>query len=475
LVFLAKLTDFPYSSLPFTMNPHAFNMRPMFIPMAQNPNFAYYGPFPVAQMQYQLSQMQNFSTLPLQFNLNHPFYRNLALPKQMMLNNSPSTGRCTNENTSVCTIFDDDHEKHDILTARSIKTEEVDDDSSSVQEIKPKIEFLVDELSSYSEVGIKPKIEAKVEFKLESSDSSDLKVGRAWPIKREVSEDDDDEDDDETWDQKVSSVGNTKFGMSQEGSQKGTLKSQLKDMIDFIIEHYGRIREADLVSQKMKYVHSPVLMRVFDLLYEKYACTFKTRAEIVKYITRKAFSTIKNNSKKDSEASSKEACKVLCKRYFQVSSEEIQNTGVDIENRERFLQLLFPYQKNSKNKLQDNELISKLMSSKEFFEDYCLYVQDLDTILEADNNRKLNKFIVFIISCINKGQIDDIMKYKRVPWLKAWLDNTKIVAKELAFSIQWKGQQTSTTTGATGGPGKKTKKVKTEKQSTSQVKGKFQF
>ena len=178
-------------------------------------------------------------------------------------------------------------------------------------------------------------------------------------------------------------------------------------------------------------------------LYSKYACTFKTRAEIVKYITRKAFSTIKNNSKKESDANSKEACKALCKRYFQVSSEEIQNSGVDIENRERFLQLLFPYQKNSKNKLQDMELISKLMSSKEFYQDYCLYVQELESILETDNNRKLSKFITFIITCINKGQIGNIMKYKRVPWLKAWLDNTKIVARELAFSIQWKGQQTS--------------------------------
>lgn len=453
-------------------------MRPMFVPMAQNPNFAYFGPFPVAQMQYQFAQMQNWPALPLQYNLNHPYYRNLALQKQMMLNNSPSTARCgsaTNENTSVCTIFDDDHEKHDFFTARSIKAEQFDDDSSSVQEIKPKIEFLVDrdEISSSSEMGIiKPKIEAKLEFKVESSDNSDLKMGRAWQIKREAAyEDDDDEDDfedkDETWDQKVPSLGKP-----QEGNQKGNLKSQLKEMIDFIIEHYGRIREADLVSQKMKYMHSPVLLRVFELLYEKYACTFKTRAEIVKYITRKAFSTIKNNSKKDTEASSKEACKVLCKRYFQVSSEEIQNTGVDIENRERFLQLLFPYQKNSKNKLQDMELISKLMSSKEFFADYCLYVQDLETILEADNNRKLNKFIVFIISCINKGQIDDIMKYKRVPWLKAWLDNTKIVAKELAFSIQWKGQQTTATASTTSV--KKAKKIKTEKKSMG-LEGKAQF
>jgi hypothetical protein len=230
-----------------------------------------------------------------------------------------------------------------------------------------------------------------------------------------------------------------------EDSQNAGLKTQIKEMVEFFVNCYGRIRDVDLLNQKSKYSNNPVLAQVYEILIKKYESTFKTRAEIVKYITRKAFSTIKNNSKKEADLSSKEACKTLCKRYFQVSSEEIQNSGVDIENRERFLQLLFPYQKNSKNKVQDKEIISKLMSSKEFYADFCLYVQDLETILEADNNRKLMKFVNFVISCINKGQLNAISKFKRVPWLKAWLENTKIVAQELAFSIQWKGQQQSST------------------------------
>jgi len=240
---------------------------------------------------------------------------------------------------------------------------------------------------------------------------------------------------------------------------KGNLKADLKEMIIFIINHHGQIRESDLAKARMKYAADPTLLKVFETLYSKFSSTFKTRAEIVKYITRKAFSTIKNNSKRKVDCSSKEACEVLCKRYFQTSSEDIQSSGVEIDKRERFLQLLFPYQKNSKNKVQDMELISKLMSSKEFYEDYCLYVKNLDSILEADNNRKIPKFINHIISCIKKNQLDNILKYKRVPWLKTWIENTKGLAKELAYSIQWKSQQA---------PAKQLKKEKPQKTKASE-------
>jgi len=442
----------------------------MMIPIAGNPNFAYFGPFPVTPIQYQMPSIQNWPAFQLQWNARRSLYENFSKSQQVIINSSPSVGNggsITNENTSVCTIFDDEHDKifeGKLLQGRFLKKEDSEKDDDSVQEIRAKVENIIEDgfslkkFASFEQI-IKPKIEAKLEYKIEGSDSSEGKFRSGWKVKQETfgdAEDDDDDDLEEKsdiWEKENIPEATNKQTKSQEGNQKSNIKAQLKEMIDFIIEHYGRIRDSDLTRERMKYQHSPILSRVFEILYAKYSCTFKTRAEIVKYITRKAFATIKNNSKKESDASSREACKALCKRYFQVSSEEILNSGVDIENRERFLQLLFPYQKNSKNKLQDMELISKLMSSKEFFEDYCLYVQDLDSILEVDNNRKLNKFLNFIVTCINKGQIESIMKYKRVPWLKAWLDNTKIVARELAFSIQWKGQQTSP------------KKVKNEKNS----------
>ena len=399
----------------------------------------------------------------------------------MMANNSSPNLACystTNENMSTCTAFDDEIENHyegkqDFFEGKFLKAKCLRERFS--RNILEKQEYLAGKSEYFSvkddssNEGQSCKVEAKVEYKIEESDSAGDLLEHGWQEKHEVFDDDEEEDDVEvntfrakqeySDDDKSSENYKKCVTTSFEGNQRVNLKVQLKEMIDFLIEHYGRIRDTDLTEERKKYQSNPVLANVFEVLYSKYACTFKTRAEIVKYITRKAFSTIKNNSKKESDANSKEACKALCKRYFQVSSEEIQNSGVDIENRERFLQLLFPYQKNSKNKLQDMELISKLMSSKEFYQDYCLYVQELESILETDNNRKLSKFITFIITCINKGQIGNIMKYKRVPWLKAWLDNTKIVARELAFSIQWKGQQTSS---------KKVKKEKTDKKVESQ-------
>jgi len=442
------------------MNSYSFNPRPMMIPLAGNPNFAYFGPFPVNSLQYSMPSIPNWPPFYFRLDSRYQFSEDFSKPQQVIINKSPSIvhgGSITNENTSVCTIFDEENERifeGKLLASHSTKKENSEKDYDSIQEIKTKFENIIDDeafcmkkLSSFEQI-IRPKVETKLEYKVEASDSSEGRLRHCWQVKQETFGDGEDEDDleekSDVWEKEKALEVLNKQSVSQEGNQKANLKNQLKEMIEFIIEHFGRIRDIDLTKERMKYQYNPVLARVFEILYAKYSCTYKTRAEVVKYITRKAFATIKNNSKKESDASSREACKALCKRYFQVSSEEILNSGVDIENRERFLQLLFPYQKNSKNKLQDNELISKLMSSREFFEDYCLYVQDLDAILEVDNNRKLNKFLNFVLTCINKEQIESIMTYKRVPWLKAWLDNTKIVARELAFSIQWKGQQTGT-------------------------------
>lgn len=404
---------------------------------------------PMTPMNYQLPSMFNLPSVPIQYNLNHPLYRHLLLQQAqqaMRLNSSPNSV----DNGSVCTALDESYPTFEGRNSyfRGLNADVTDALLKKEEYIPKKEESSIGD-SSPEEAQRLMKIEAKIEFKMEEKTfGKKLQKARQTKQSRKKSFDEDDDDDDfdeklEAWDDDRTSDGPDSHITDLSGNPKVNLRVQLKEMVEFIIAHFGRIREEDLLRERLKYQHSPILSQVFEVLNSKYSCTFKTRAEIVKYITRKAFSTIKNNSKKESDSSSREACKALCKRYFQVSSEEIQSSGVDIENRERFLQLLFPYQKNSKNKLQDIDLISKLMSSKEFYQDYCLYVQDLETILEADNNRKLSKFITFILNCVSKGQIQNIMKYKRVPWLKAWLDNTKMVARELAFNIQWKSQQKS--------------------------------
>jgi len=425
---------------PNGFNPNSFNNIPPF-----NPNLAYFYQLPLNPLQFQpfvnlqsslspftLQQLQQFNAAQSIFNQQALFMRNT--PTMIPQIPFPS------QNPPPCLVIDDDS------------------NHSFEPKIEPKYASIRlhsrnESMTTKEEFTATPKIEEKIE--------------EDYRWKSEPSNSDDSSDESTIFKEKLEASEVTSRIFSDRSSHsinlpkdcRGNLKADLKEMIVFIIHHHGQIRETDLAKARMKYASDPTLSKVFETLYSKFSSTFKTRAEIVKYITRKAFSTIKNNSKRKVDSSSKEACEVLCKRYFQTSSEEIQSSGVEIDKRERFLQLLFPYQKNSKNKVQDMELISKLMSSKEFYEDYCLYVKNLDSILEADNNRKIPKFINHIISCIKKNQLDNILKYKRVPWLKTWIENTKSLAKELSYSIQWKSQQA---------PTKQVKKEKSQKSKASE-------
>lgn len=404
------------------MYPNGFNQRPALIPSNPGYDINYYNPIQFNFQMPAISPQQLFAYQ--QWQTFQAFYRTYANQQPIFIRESPkvmSPSPYKIGTPSTCIVIDDETNKNfdeEVLKyqqAVSIGKQNFAGYFDIPQKMEEKIED-----------GIRQKIEYNFEKNLGDYDDSDIEE------KQEASD---------TQSESVQSHSNSSMDRLSNYPQSNNLKVQLREIVMFIIQNHGQAKGCQLEKERVKYQHDETLCLVFDTLNKKYSGTFKTRAEVVKYITRKAFSTIKNNSKKKVDSSSKESYEILCKRYFQASSQEIQDSGVDIEKRERFLQLLFPYQKNSKNKVQDMELISKLMSSKEFYEDYCLYVKNLDSILEADNNRKLPKFINFILSCVKKNQVDQILKYKRVPWLKSWIDNTKGLARELAFGIQWKSQQ----------------------------------
>ena len=122
------------------------------------------------------------------------------------------------------------------------------------------------------------KVEAKVEYKIEESESAGDLLEHGWQEKREVFDDDEEEEEDgvavdtfrakqECWDDDKSSENYNKcVTTSFEGNQRVNLKVQLKEMIDFLIEHYGRIRDTDLIEERKKYQSNPVLANVFEVL-----------------------------------------------------------------------------------------------------------------------------------------------------------------------------------------------------------------
>lgn len=210
-----------------------------------------------------------------------------------------------------------------------------------------------------------------------------------------------------------------------------TLEFHIKHIVNFLIQNFGRINQRDLDCERQKYEFDQSLVQVFDTLVSKYSATTKTKEEMIKYVLRKALKNIKDKAKEGTRRSEKEASKSFCQKYFNSSKEEIQKLGVDIEDDEELLKLLLPFKKTSKNKTMNANFLAKLFASEEFCGDYELYLSTFEKDADIDNNSKVKKFVTFILSCVKSKKINSIMNYKRVPWLKIWLINTKNVGLQL--------------------------------------------
>ena len=222
------------------------------------------------------------------------------------------------------------------------------------------------------------------------------------------------------------------------------LKFRVRRMLAYILENYGKVKESDLNNEKALYADEPILVKLFDALVARYSSTFKTKDEILKYITRKAFTTIRNNYKQDTNSKKNGMMSnALCKRYFRVSSDEVEKLGIDINHRESFLQVLFPYRKNCKNKARYKDLIERLASSQEFYEDYCTFVREFMRIMESEKEKKANLFVPFLLDCVKKGNVEEIANYKRIPWLETWIRLAEITAEEIGVALKVRVQSKS--------------------------------
>ncbi len=117
------------------------------------------------------------------------------------------------------------------------------------------------------------------------------------------------------------------------------LKQEIKNIIIYVLENYGRINEAVFNSEKAKYSYNKDLQTVFELLTSKYSSTIKTKEEMVKYILRKAFKFVKNNLKKGKNTNKSSVSKALCDKYFHASQEDISKSGSE----ELFLKSILPF------------------------------------------------------------------------------------------------------------------------------------
>jgi len=206
------------------------------------------------------------------------------------------------------------------------------------------------------------------------------------------------------------------------------LEAQVKFIIHFFINNYGKIPENDFEAERAKYSHHAKLTQVFDVLALKYASTNKTKEELVKWVLRKAIRATKKNIKADLKLDQRELSQSICKRYFKEGS---PSQSDDAEELDELADTLLPFKKNSKNKTMNSSFITEIFSSEEFRNDYSSFMDNFDQMADGEISEKVPKFVNYVMKCVKKDNIQDIAKYKRMPWLKLWAGSAKKIAEEL--------------------------------------------
>lgn len=129
------------------------------------------------------------------------------------------------------------------------------------------------------------------------------------------------------------------------------LRSELEKMILFLLSTMGKKSQNEVENVRKIYQQDPNLSAVFDKLVMKYYSAKKCKEDIVRYIIRRAFKTIRNEFAKREYVFGKKASTLLCKTYFQNRLEEIEKAGINIENEDDIVDFIMPYKKILKIKL----------------------------------------------------------------------------------------------------------------------------
>lgn len=234
--------------------------------------------------------------------------------------------------------------------------------------------------------------------------------------------------------------------ISKEGSEPSDSRDVIVEMLEFFITKFDKTNDKEIKGKRGQYAYNAPYLRLFDSLKEKYTSTRKSREDLMRFTLRKAMTYLRDNTRDKLGLTAKAASIELCKRYFEVDKDEVDEklvAGVNLENDGELMTLLLPYKKNSRNKTANSRFIREIFASEAFCQDYAMYLEGLEGILEAENQKKIDKFVGFLEACVRENSFNKIKQFKRVPWLQVWLENTKTIAQELAET--WKPSQEKAT------------------------------
>jgi len=226
----------------------------------------------------------------------------------------------------------------------------------------------------------------------------------------------------------------TSFG-SQEVSANPllntNLRTQLEGMVRIVLSSVNGKTSGNTEATKLLYKQNPILVQIFDKLVMKYYSAKKCREDIVRYILRKAFKTFRSELVKNDKITHKKASLALCKKYFHSRVEEIEKAGVNIESEEALFDFIMPYKKNSKNRTMNTNFVTEIFASTEFAQAYEHFLTQFESLLNEDNDKKIEKMVDLLVICVQNNDISKLNTFNRLPWLDVWLADTMEIATSL--------------------------------------------
>ena len=223
----------------------------------------------------------------------------------------------------------------------------------------------------------------------------------------------------------------------KEGGDKPSLRMQIEEILQFFLRNFGKLSNEEM-NFRRNLKASVSFRNLFDALAQKFDSAKKSREDMIRFILRKVITSIRDTLRDQQKLTARAATIALCKKYFGARFDELIKTKPQLENDEELLSFLLPYKKNSRNRTANTCFIMEVFTSSKFHEDYELFLGNLKEILFKENKKKINKFIDFLINCVETNQFNKIQYFKRLPWANAWNESTCVIGYELLNDSKWK-------------------------------------
>ncbi|CAD8136034.1 unnamed protein product [Paramecium pentaurelia] len=166
------------------------------------------------------------------------------------------------------------------------------------------------------------------------------------------------------------------------------LKDEVFKMIDYMMKNLNYLPKEQIFAYRKTIrlcTQRKALKRIYFLIFTRYLQAEKTKEEMIKFIIRKSVK-------------------------FQKSTSTIQKQQI---------------------KKMNNAFVQQLFLSTQYQQHYSNFLSQYLQLALEENKHKIQKYVNFIVESIQNDQIDDVLNYKRFPWLNEWIQQSVQIAKDL--------------------------------------------